>query len=699
MFDIDKYMHKPFFERECRPEPPCGFGPPPSHEKPRYTMTEEVEHTARLMRETIDRLLKFEERAKAELSDLSKNVMSDNVIFKNAMHESWTTFLMEVKNEINVFEANMESDVKMFKAEIESNYATLSEDVHNQIAENLATFEQKVADFEAKYEKEFTDLTSSIQEQYNAFVASVNQRIDNYNENTAQAFADFKRQMQAQLNTFEQTMEANYDNFTESVGNSIHEFRTNWEQIITERLAAQDAVISDAEMYMKTNLEHHVETLIGDMHANGEFIDIIEGEVFNDLESKSKLEYHHATTALGANVCAEFAQANNRVFYVPKGEVLEIEETLDLTGVDVEINGEIKIMHHGVGVIVGCSSRTGKVRNIVIRNVTHADYQDGDISVRVVGLMRGNVTIDNAPVVQVYADGDVDEIHAVGYSNFYIGTCRKLVLTDKPGASGLGWINENIFNVNRVTEELRIEGNTFAHDNNVFLKPCLEGAKLTLKNCVRNKFYDVRTEGNFSADFDENARYNYVLNNFHWASIQLASQVVDNGRNNVFTNSILESMEYVPFFTINEKTLDKFSIYSAEKFTVEDGKIVPSALYSKLIMDSIIPVDGVSFIGFEGSNGIFQLYVTPLDENKNPIGSGPLDYTGGVKQQDNGNYTPSDATSTAFIEIVNPAVKYLKITLDTCPTTVMPFEFVEVYALANKRNVPKLSRLREFFKV
>ena len=118
MLEIDKYMHKPFFDRE----PDCKPGPGHVPHKPRYTMTEEVEHTARLMRETIERLLKFEERAKAELGDLSRQLTSDNVIFKNAMHESWTTFLMEVKNEINVFEGNIEADIRLFKTEIETDY-------------------------------------------------------------------------------------------------------------------------------------------------------------------------------------------------------------------------------------------------------------------------------------------------------------------------------------------------------------------------------------------------------------------------------------------------------------------------------------------------------------------------------------------------------------------------------------------------
>ena len=696
MFDIDKYMHKPFFERECRPEPPCSFGPP--HDKPRYTMTEEVEHTARLMRETIDRLLKFEERAKCELSDLSKNVMSDNVIFKNAMHESWTTFLMEVKNEINVFEANMESDVAMFKAEIESNYATLSEDVHNQIAENLATFEQKVADFEAKYEKEFTDLTSSIQEQYNAFVASINQRIDNYNENTAQAFADFKRQMQTQLNTFEQTMETNYATFTESVGNSIHEFRTNWEQIITERLAEQDGRISDAEMYMKTNLEHHVETLIGDMHANGEFIDIIEGEVFNDLESKSKLEYHHATTALGANVCAEFAKANKRTFYVPYGEVLEITETLDLTGLDVEINGEIKVAFNGVGVIVGDISNSSEARNIHIRNVYHTNYKDGDISVRVQGVMNANVNIGSAKVVQFYADGDSDH-DAIAYSTFHVGKCDVMQITDKADTDNIGWINENTFVNCRVMVKFSIEGNTYAHNNNVFIKPCFEGADMVLSKCQRNKFYDLRSEGDFTLTLEEDTNNNYVCMNYYYDNFTyLAGLVTDNGVSNIVTTSHMADLDKVMFYNVNANTLEKelYDVEGKANMTANDGTFTVPA-WARFVEEKVVPVDGISALWIKTDAKNMRVTVAPLDVNKVVMENDPLVYVGLKEQDGDGVYNPGGNINEAFVLIKNPDVKYLRISI-TNGGVQAEYKYVTGYAYFSPRNFPLAGFIGDYFK-
>lgn len=334
MFEVDKYMHKPFFERECDP---CK----PPHEKPRYTMTEEVEHTARLMRETIERLLKFEERAKRELADLSKNITSDNVIFKNAMHEAWTTFLMEVKNEINVFGGNIEADVKLFKSEIESNYATLSEDVHTQISESIATYEQKLQEFDDAYEARF-----------NSFVEAINSRLDAFNVSHAAAFEDFQTKLTTYLNTFEQTMNTNYEAFTESINNTIHTFKETWEQIITDRLAAQDGRISDAEGYMRTNLTATVTSMVGDMHANGEFTDIIEGEVFNDLQRKvdgfgrvSVLYFGAKGDGVTDNTAAFNLAANSGFrLFVPRG-IFKVGNLNLPPYCDIQLEGEIANSH------------------------------------------------------------------------------------------------------------------------------------------------------------------------------------------------------------------------------------------------------------------------------------------------------------------------------------------------------------------
>lgn len=250
----------------------CGMFPP---EKPRYTMTEEVQHTTRRMEEVIDRLLKFEERVKNDMYDLSRSLTSDNCIFKDTMNTAYLTFLQEVKNEVNLFESNVENTISLFQKDIESNYSTLDERVF-----------EKVAELETKYDEDFATFKTSIQEQYNSLAENVNSRIDSNNTTFGQAFADYQQKLTTEINMFEASVNNANVNFTESVNNTIQVFKETWEQIITERLNSQDAKIDDCELYMKTNLTTTITTLIGDMKTNGEFVDILEGEVLNHLESR-----------------------------------------------------------------------------------------------------------------------------------------------------------------------------------------------------------------------------------------------------------------------------------------------------------------------------------------------------------------------------------------------------------------------------
>lgn len=264
-----------------RPHKPSGHFPP---DKPRYTMTEEVEHTARQMRETIDRLLKFEKRVSQDVDDMLSHVTNDNVIFKSTMRDSWQTFIEQVKNEINVFESNVDATVSLFQKDLESNYANLSEDINIKIE----TLNSLIDKFDEDYVTKLTEVQTSIQEQYNEFTKAVNSRIDNNNNAFEQSFADYQQKTTTEINMFENSVNQNIALFTSSIQEAFETFKSTWTQIVEERLNQQDAKLDDAELYMRTNLVGTVTQAIGDMHSNGEFVDIINGELFNDLEDKIK---------------------------------------------------------------------------------------------------------------------------------------------------------------------------------------------------------------------------------------------------------------------------------------------------------------------------------------------------------------------------------------------------------------------------
>lgn len=249
MFNFDE---KRFFGENVHK--PTGHFPP---EKPRYTMTEEVEHTARQMRETIERLLRFEERAKSEIDDMLRNVTSDNVIFKSTMREAWATFIQEVKNEVNIFEGNIDSTVALFQKDMESNYATLSEDVQLQIENNLKLYVEKLTAFEEGYLSAFS-----------AFKTTINERIEMYNQNNTQTFIDFQQNLNERLHNYEAELTSVFNDYKTTLNETVNNFKNTWATEIENRLNEQDTEISNAVAYMKTNLETSIQTAIDEAIEN-----------------------------------------------------------------------------------------------------------------------------------------------------------------------------------------------------------------------------------------------------------------------------------------------------------------------------------------------------------------------------------------------------------------------------------------------
>lgn len=520
MFDVGKYMHKPFLDREhpCKPENP----------KPRYTMTEEVEHTARLMRETIDRLLKFEERVKAETADLSKSLTSDNVIFKGAMHEAWNTFLNEVKNEINAFESTLESDIQLFKTDIETNYSGI-----------LDSVQEKIDAFETQYQESFENLSYSVTNSYTEFVQAMNTRIDNHNTTVSQALADYQQKLNTELNSFEQTMNTNYTTFTEGVNESITTFKNTWAQIITERFAQQDGRISDAEMYMKGNLEATATTLIGDMHSNGDFIDIIEGEVFNDLVHKFESVGQISVKYFGAmgdgvtddtnaiKLSVEYATSNNYTLFFPAGNYI-VSEDIALS-LPIKIKGENAVITRATNNLEKYSIfKITNTLNVHIEGIefvgdknTHTGTT-GEWGNAIDISNSSNITIKNCAMYEFWGDGiTLGGSLGVPSKNVVIEGCeiagnRRNGISVIGGVAGATIRNCRIFNNGGTAPSLGIDFETWKEE--------LYNKNITVEGC-----YFHNNDSGDMVIFENNDNFHIVNNIFEGnVSIKVNDAYVDN---------------------------------------------------------------------------------------------------------------------------------------------------------------------------
>ncbi len=209
------YDEKKFFTQESINTTHCG-------EKPRYSMPEQVAHTSRELRNTIEHLKMFEETLTDKYNELMQNMSSDNAIFKDLMHKAWQDFIASAQAEINLYETNTDAVIAMFKA-------------------------------------------------------AVNNRLETFSKNYSESYADFQLNIDAELKRFEDVINEQFMLYKTNMGSYIDKE--------LQKVVEQDARITDAVAYMKTNLAVSVANMLNDMHDEGTIEGILQSELIETPES------------------------------------------------------------------------------------------------------------------------------------------------------------------------------------------------------------------------------------------------------------------------------------------------------------------------------------------------------------------------------------------------------------------------------
>lgn len=165
MFTFDE---KKFFAPKPETAPFC---PPRCNP---VTLPEKVEHTARELRDTLDRLMMFEKNITDKYEDLMAVMTQDNVTFKNLMQDAWSDFVSTVRSEINLFETNTDSVVALFKQAVNTR---LSE--HMELYEAYkAELETIVAEYEQGIREEVDGLSAKVDEGYHYMKTHINESLE-----------------------------------------------------------------------------------------------------------------------------------------------------------------------------------------------------------------------------------------------------------------------------------------------------------------------------------------------------------------------------------------------------------------------------------------------------------------------------------------------------------------------------------------
>lgn len=202
----------------------------------------------------------------------------------------------------------------------------------------------------------------------------------------------------------------------------------------------------------------------------------------------------------------EFCLDEDIEFYIPAGGRYYIAGDLDLWKVK-NVNIEASIVGDGSNEIVcGYSSNTSQPTKYKFFNTE-------DVVLKFQGIKNAYVDIKKADEVIVWADGDYvtpntsnKEIHSAAYNHFVFGFVVTLKLHSELTSSDIGWINQNHFWINRITN-LYVDGN-YPHNNNIFYNTTFENSVIDFEQGTSNIFRTVRFEGTVDLTFSENTHTN-----------------------------------------------------------------------------------------------------------------------------------------------------------------------------------------------
>lgn len=279
----------------------------------------------------------------------------------------------------------------------------------------------------------------------------------------------------------------------------------------------------------------------------------------------------------------------------------------------IYISGQI-ILADEKYLIIGHSSAKPKYCDLIVANATR---------VKVVGLKNSKVTVGVTQELLLWADGDVSDDSSIAYNAFNGSYANSIILNSNPSASGLGWINENTFNI-RHGKHISIDGN-YQHNGNSFPDICLEGNDATI-NIANGNFNKILCRAE-SIDYD---------NNVNITGDSYANEILTKYRGSIVDFFTAVQVDNSKLLSLNKKNSVRLAYRSVRTTLARiDSSHVPflnGACYrkssigmygtpwSKPIISGYIPTEGkITAVGVLADAPLFRLNVWLYDENHNLI--------------------------------------------------------------------------------
>lgn len=283
------------------------------------------------------------------------------------------------------------------------------------------------------------------------------------------------------------------------------------------------------------------------------WIRVISGPVHAEWYGAQPFLSGTGNDALAAfTAAANYCRANNRAL-TASGR-FRLSDSLNLRNIRVEMGRvEFRIDSGPAGwLILGGSSNIGENPDQYVGKVRRVDNSNTIPSVRVIGAKNQRIRIDWCRRLQLYASTSSNDSGSLAYSTFdlnyvvWIEYATDPANAGGPSGGGIGsseqWINENIFNLNRVTGGLLMDG-SYRHNHNLFIGGSWEN-EITINIQVGNKNHlkHCRLEaGPTTIIFGEQTGNNWIENtwdggNEDTPSALASGSIIDLGVSNVVSD-------------------------------------------------------------------------------------------------------------------------------------------------------------------
>ncbi|NBI12124.1 hypothetical protein GVX81_00475 [[Haemophilus] felis] len=225
--------------------------------------------------------------------------------------------------------------------------------------------------------------------------------------------------------------------------------------------------------------------------------------------------------------------------------------------------------HNGIGLILGGAGNNDNnpTQQIdeVIRSAGMQISNRRAPLIQIIGAKGQHININRADYVQIYADATAGSQYNNNYSSAYSTFNFKYINTIELFGENGGWINENMFNLNRC-HKIVLDGD-YLHNHNVFNRGCMEGKGEIYCNGSSNQFNGFRFERRPSVNTDT-LQINFTENSWNnhieasWQSSKGYTNnpygthlitVNDEGLGNTVNHIAAKNSQDVPLFSLTSQ--------------------------------------------------------------------------------------------------------------------------------------------------